>query len=365
MWRDRALRNRAVRALLPGALHTVESTLVDVGQLPAVGVNRILVLRANHRLGNAILLTPLITELERVYPGAEIDIVVGGAAAAELLSGFFSVRRIFRLPRYMVRHPIFMISTILQLRRARYDLAIDPTEGSNSGRLLLKWMRPHYAVGVPDLRSASNGSWGSIMLSAPRHMAQLPVFVLRRAFSSEQAAEQPYPALNVCLTTDERRAGRRVLSALLPSGDEAANRIIVGIFANATGSKCYSETWWNRFITAMGLGHPEYAIVEIVAAHGRSQLGARFPAFYSSSPRKMASVMSSLTCFISADCGVMHLGSASGTPTVGLFSTTDSQKYGPYGQYSQAVETEGKTPEEIAEVAIRIIETVVATRPSM
>jgi heptosyltransferase-3 len=363
MWRDRALRNRAVRTLLPGSLRTVESALVDVGRLPAVGVNRIIVLRANHRLGNALLLTPLIAELEHVYPGAEIDIIVGGAAAPELLGGFFRVRRIFRLPRYMVRHPIFMISTILQLRRARYDLAIDPTEGSNSGRLLLKWIRPHYAVGVPDLKSANDNGWGSLMLSAPRHMAQLPVFVLRHALSSEQLPGQPYPELSVCLTTNERLAGRRVLDALLPHRDETADSIVVGIFANATGSKCYSESWWGRFIAGIVLAHPEYSIVEIVAAHGRSQLGARYPAFYSSSPRKMASVMSSLTCFISADCGVMHLGSASGTPTVGLFSTTDSQKYQPYGHQNKAVETQRKTPEEIATVVVRIIEKVVSARP--
>jgi len=35
--------------------------------------SRVLVCRPNGRLGNTLLLTPLLQELERVFPGAEID----------------------------------------------------------------------------------------------------------------------------------------------------------------------------------------------------------------------------------------------------------------------------------------------------
>ncbi|MDE2497373.1 MAG: hypothetical protein KGK35_06045, partial [Xanthomonadaceae bacterium] len=48
---------------------------------------------------------------------------------------------------------------------------------------------------------------------------------------------------------------------------------------------------------------------------------------------------------------VMHLASASGTPTIGLFSVTDVSKYEPCGRGSRALVTNGKTPEEIARLA--------------
>lgn len=199
------------------------------------------------------------------------------------------------------------------------------------------------------------------MLRAPRHMAQLPVFVLRHALASGQPVDElHYDTLDICLAPDERRAGGRVLDALMRQVDAVPRPSVIGIFANATGAKCYDEAWWSRFLAVLISNHPEYSFVEIVAAHGRSQLGSRFPTFYSSSARKMACVMSNLTCFISADCGVMHLACASGTPTVGLFSVSDSSKYEPYGRLSQAVNTGDKSPEQAALAAIGIVEAVVS-----
>jgi heptosyltransferase-3 len=358
LWRNRSLRTRVVRGLLPSIFRTAETNLVGVGQLPVTGINRILVIRPNHRLGNALLLTPLIIELERVFPGAEIDIVVGGHAAPNLFNGFASTGHIFRLPRYMIRHPIFMFRTVLRIRQTHYDLAIDPTEGSNSGRLFLQWARPRYAVGVSDALSVDNRGWRPLLLLAPRHMAQLPVYLLRHSLSSEVAVDVRYPTLAVRLTAAELRAGERTLNAMLPVSEEGSPRIIVGIFANATGDKCYGEAWWTRLIAAIRANRPEFLIVEIVAAHGRSQLGSHFPSFFSSSPRKMASVIANLTCFISADCGVMHLGSASGAPTVGLFSVTDSSKYGPYGRDNHAVCTDGKSPDDVAAIVLGIVENI-------
>ena len=43
--------------------------------------------------------------------------------------------------------------------------------------------------------------------------------------------------------------------------------------------------------------------------------------------------------FIGADSGVMHLASSSLTPTIGLFSVTDTEKYKPYNEGSVAVKT--------------------------
>src|SRR5712671_3999162 len=56
--------------------------------------SRVLVCRPNGRLGNTLLLTPLLQELERVFPGAEIDIVSACPAAAEIFCEYPSVRTI-------------------------------------------------------------------------------------------------------------------------------------------------------------------------------------------------------------------------------------------------------------------------------
>ncbi|WP_254427179.1 hypothetical protein [Rhodanobacter sp. C01] len=48
---------------------------LGIGELPPRDIFRILLLRPNHRLGNTLLLTPLLIELEQRYPGAEIDLI--------------------------------------------------------------------------------------------------------------------------------------------------------------------------------------------------------------------------------------------------------------------------------------------------
>jgi len=61
----------------------------------------------------------------------------------------------------------------------------------------------------------------------------------------------------------------------------------------------------------------------------------------------MAAIIYNTAVFIAADNGVMHLASASSTPTVGLFSVTDSNAYAPYGNGSIAIDTNISTVEDI------------------
>jgi ADP-heptose:LPS heptosyltransferase len=44
-------------------------------------------------------------------------------------------------------------------------------------------------------------------------------------------------------------------------------------------------------------------------------------------------------CFISGDCGVMHLASTTNTTTIGLFKFKNISKYKPYGNDNFAINT--------------------------
>ena len=105
--------------------------------LPNIGVHRILVCRITHSLGNTLLLTPLIRELESIYPGAEVDVLTRSGLAETLFGAFPSVRHVYRLPKRGVRHPLAFIGTLRQMRRGRYDLVIDPVPRSQTGRTLM------------------------------------------------------------------------------------------------------------------------------------------------------------------------------------------------------------------------------------
>ena len=52
---------------------------------------RILISRPNQRLGNLLLITPLIQELEETFPNAKIDLFVKGGLAPILFENYNSI----------------------------------------------------------------------------------------------------------------------------------------------------------------------------------------------------------------------------------------------------------------------------------
>ena len=315
--------------------------------MPAKGVFRVLVCRVTHSLGNTLLLTPLIREIEATYPGAEIDIVSRGEVAVEIFGGRRSVRTIYRLPAHAFRHPIRFLGVLRRMRSVNYDLAIDPCPRSGTGRLLLLLATSRFKIGFANKSKKGTIADPGSVPTTPKHVGQLPVALLRAALGS--SGQTAYPTLDICLSPAEREEGLEVLKQLtsrLP--DTTKKDGVIGIFANATGPKLLGTDWWQRFLTVLEEHKKGFAIVEIVPMAGKSLLGSRYPAFYSSSIGRLSGVLSGLSLFISADCGVMHLASATGVPTLGIFNVTDPAEWGPYGPNDQVVDARGLSPERVA-----------------
>lgn len=345
--RDR-LRRRLVAACFRRLLDLTDRQLCEPGQLPVRGIHRVLVCRPNHRLGNTVLISPLLAEIEALYPGAEIDVVSGGNVGEQLFLERFHVRRVYSLPRKIARHLWTTVRMLRQMRRDTYDLAIDACIDSQSGRLLLAIVKARYKLGYPDDRGAKPSAWRD--LPRPEHLAKRSVFLLRTAYAGP--VSRPYPPLNLRLQKTERDRGREVLAAVLGDTEQAPPpRIVVGVFANATGAKRYCADWWGPFIDHLLMRLPQVRIVNLLAEHGESQLDERHASYYTRDPRRLAAMIAGMDAFISADCGVMHLAAATGTPTLGLFSTSSSTKYGPYGGDNTAIETRDMSATDVAAIA--------------
>ena len=342
-----AWRRVAVSWMLRRMFHKVGGQLCAPGGLPTTGIHRVLVCRPNHRLGNSVLISPLIAEIETLYPGAEIDIL-GSHATACLYANRFSVHDVFALPQKIARHIWYSAGVLRALRRCRYDLAIDACNGSQSGRIALAMAQARHKLGFPDALVNPASAWHA--LTWPAHLADRGVFLLRQAYAGTIAAD--YPRLNLDLTTGEKQAAAKTLARV--RGEAGGHRdMTVAIFPNATGAKCYSEDWWRQFVDTFQSLCPQVQLVDMLAAHGRSQLGSQLAPYYSRNLRRMAAMISCMDGFISADCGVMHLAAASGTPTLGLFSVTDPAKYGPHGGANAALDTRGMNAAAVAVTAAR------------
>ncbi len=317
--------------------------------IPRSGIYRILLCRPNHRLGNLLLLTPLLAELQRSFPGTQVDLLVGGEQASSLFKAFPNVGNVFRLPRHALREPLRFIRVMRALRRERYDLAIDPDVQSLSSRLVVNRCRASYRIGFTGAKSARGLTRAMQTPAVERHMGQLPVLLLRWAVELPAGAIQyRVPALDLQLTAEEREWGRRRLGALLDQDKGGEEGPTVAIFTHATGAKRYADSWWQEMLASLRRQYPGSRFIEILPAHAQSSFAGAVPAYYSSAPRRMAAIIAATQLFLTADCGVMHLACAArGPAVVGLFSCTDPAVYGPYGGSNHAFSTAGLAPAEL------------------
>ncbi|MDQ3288287.1 MAG: lipopolysaccharide heptosyltransferase family protein [Pseudomonadota bacterium] len=315
--------------------------------LPAHGIFRVLVVKVSHTLGNTLLLTPLLQELERRYPGAEVDIVTRNAVAPSLFVGYRNVGQVHRLPAHALRHPLQVRATLRALRGNRYDLAIDADPRSQTGRLLVNFVRARHSTGF-----VGQGKQGRVGIAVPMptglRQSELPVHLLREAAGDTDSVGWPSPSLR--LSGAERAIGREQLASVrgLDPQSQAALRPVIGVFANATGAKRLDGEWWSRFLPVLEQAFGGYDFVEIVPMTGHSLLDHRYPAYYTGDIRKLATVLSALSVYISADCGVMHLANASGPRTIGFFPGMELAEWGVSGAGNTNVYLEGRSPERVA-----------------
>ncbi|MBB3228109.1 ADP-heptose:LPS heptosyltransferase [Luteibacter sp. Sphag1AF] len=315
--------------------------------LPLTGIHRILVCYVSHTLGNTLLLTPLIQELEATYPGAEIDILTRRGGASVIYRNYFSVSRIFSLPAHGFGHPIALWRELGAMRRNSYDLVIDPDPQSQTGRLYLLMARAKWKLGFSSRKKTGNLTHAVPFSDAPESKGKSLVFLLRSALGKPASDSWPQP--DIRLSAGEQNEGREALARVLATVSSAAGKKgVIGIFANATGDKLLGQDWWTPFLDTLEAAHPDYQLVEIVPMFGRSMLGGRYPTFFSTDLRKLASVLSALNVYISADCGIMHLASATCVPTMGIFTRTKAQEWGVYGGQNHTIYGYDRTPSDIA-----------------
>ena len=353
---DAEILHMTIEKIPNGAGYRIDARLRASAAMPAP--LRILICRPNGRLGNALFLTPLLREIETTFPGAEVDILTAYPQAPEIFCEFANVRTLHQLPRLGVRHPLQMLAVFLRAREAVYDLIIDPCRKSRSARFWAWSMRGHRKVGFVS-KSWISGLIANIAAQeAPPHMGHHPVYLFRHAVKDEaHQSEGAIPLLDIHLTDAERRFGIQKIQQFC--GAARRDGPLISVFANATGEKRLPATWWESMFINLIEALPGARILEIVPAEGGARL-RQHTGYFSTSLRRMAAVISATDCFVSGDCGVMHLAASTGTPTIGLFTVTDPALYEPYGANNTGLRIDEDSPARVADRIVRHIHTKIA-----
>ncbi|GHV10100.1 ADP-heptose--LPS heptosyltransferase [Bacteroidia bacterium] len=306
---------------------------------PNMQIKKILISRPNSRLGNQLLIMPIVQEISAIFPDCKIDLFVRGGLSPILFENYPNIDRIIQLPKKPFKELLKYLKVWCALRKKKYNIAINVDGNSSSGRLSVQFARAKWRFfNNYDEELAAR-------YSDYTHIAKFPVYNFRRFLTllGYKVPEKEIPTLNLRLTDTEIVHGKKVLDNLVDPAKKT-----ISIYTFATGAKCYSEAWWAEVYDRIKSEFfDKYNILEVLPVENVSQIGWKAPTYYSKDLREIGAVIANSALFFGADSGMMHLASASGAPTIGLFSVTKLTQYEPYGNGSVAIDTNTATIDEM------------------
>lgn len=301
-------------------------------------IKKILICRPNGRLGNLLLITPLIEQVSRVFPDCKIDLFVKGSLAPIIFQNCENIDKIIDLPKKPFKELVRYFKVWTLIRKQNYDMVINVDQISSSGRLAVKFSSAKYKF-FGDLPE-------NVMLPYPdyEHIAKYPVYNFRYSLSQFglEDKKEPVGLIDLKLSENEIARGKQTLHNIIDKDKKT-----IAIFTYATGQKCYSVAWWENFYAVLKKQYPQYNVFEVLPVENISQINFQAASFYSKDVREIAAVLANVDVFVGADSGIMHLASASKVPTLGLFSISKLKKYQPYGNNSVGIDT---TKNNIADI---------------
>lgn len=311
-----------------------------------VAVQKVLISRPNNRLGNLLLITPLIQEVTATFPDAKIDLFVRGGVAPALFKNYKNIDRIIQLPGKPFKHLLDYTISWASLKRRKYNLVINVVKNSSSGRLSTKFASARFKM-YGDIDKETEELYAYHL-----HVAKYPVYNFRGYIQllGIKPVNKFVPALNLKLNLPELADGYRELKNLVNN-----DKRTICLFTYATGTKCYPPEWWMPFYDRLKKEFPAYNIVEVLPVENVSQLSFKAPSYYSRDVREIGALIANTDIFIGADSGIMHLASAVQTPTVGLFHVTEKDTFGPYGNGSVGINTNDTDTDGLINIITNIL----------
>lgn len=306
------------------------SNVSNTETIDVTKIKKVLICRPNGRLGNMLLITPLVEEVTKTFPNCKIDLFVKGMLAPIVFENYDNIDKIIHLPKKPFKELVKYFKVWTLIKKQNYDVAINVDQNSSSGRLGVKFSNAKYKFfgNLPENVTLEHKDYD--------HIAKYPVYNFRYFLNQVGTKDknEPVALIDLKLSETEIANGKEILNKIIDP-----NKRSIAIFTYATGEKCYSPAWWEEFYTALKKEYPNENIFEVLPVENVSQINFEAPTFYSKDVREIGSVLANVDVFVGADSGIMHLSSASKAPTVGLFSVSNLKKYEPYGNGSVGLDT--------------------------
>ncbi len=303
-------------------------------------------------LGDVVNTLPVVSALHQAYDDVEIDWLVEDRFA-DLLAQVHGISNVLVFPRKRLRLPtppalLKLVSHVVDLRRRRYDVAID-FQGNLKGAMQLAAARSARRIGPSPAKERAHRLYGErVRVAKDLHRASRALALLEAA-GVEVPYEPAMPQLDRSLLPTFRRdrgVAALVRERLLPR-DSAKPLILLHPGTSAFGA---FKRWppgrfaeavleiERRFAVDVRITHGpgEEDLAQAVVSAGRERGAIRVVAPVGG----LIGLLELLRCaqvFVAADCGPLHLAAALDVPCVGLFGPKDPGMYAPPWEHARVV----------------------------
>jgi ADP-heptose:LPS heptosyltransferase len=309
-------------AAIPGALPDREEVLPS-------DPSRILVIRTDNRLGNLVLLEPLLRSVRNRFPRAELDILASDVFSELLEYQGYNVIEMDK--KGQIRNPARFVSLIRKLRSRSYDVAIDaahPHSFSLSGAIgtVLSGAGCRISTDAGD----SSGWYTNTVAEPPFDWHESRALHSLGSVWDRWPAWSP-PELHFSDKGKRDTAGLHVgasgdkkypLELLEDIVDRICRKVILEIYWGSEEEREIALYLRSRHPVAV---MPELSVVELIER------------------------IAGLRLFITSDNGPMHIASAVSVPVIALFRIDNMKRFAPLSEGSKTFfAKEGPRPEIIA-----------------
>jgi lipopolysaccharide heptosyltransferase III len=268
-------------------------------------IRRLLVVRTDDRVGNALLTIPLVRALQRALPQAQVELLLAArrAQVAEGLPGLSIVR--FE-KRDAFTHPWRFLAFLRSLR-ARYDVVIDAAHWhafSLTSALLSRWAASRWVVGW----------WRPTILLYTSAVAPpepgIPEVVARMSLAQPLGLHLSLPPLETALGRGASPVGGRFV-ALNPGARKSDHLWPAARFgAVARGLR---DAHGLRSVVFWGPGEEALAREVVLASERAAELAPP------TNLDALAAAFRAAALVVTNDTGPMHLAVACGAPVAAVF----------------------------------------------
>ena len=287
-------------------------------------IQKVLVFRLDQRVGNGVMLVPLLRAIKKSLPRGELHLLINAPVALLLqqtLPG--TVDRIWPYEQHrLLRAPWLLMGLLFRLRRERYDVIIschNPDSFSLSQALWGILCRPRWLIG-PDWGNSPRFYNAAVSVSNQVHYTRAMVDLWKVV---DRTARVELGGLQV---PRETRLAVRKRYAHLPLDG-------ILLWLGATGRKAIPPDLLT-YLYEQIVAHTSRPVLLACGPADREGV-AKYPAWigertvvWNRPLVETAAFFSQFRCFISGDTGPAHLAVALGLPTLTLFIQSNARQYG-------------------------------------